>query len=165
MSRRQRLRRKPLHNLIFCGGLQFVARISRLRTRQGGFPIALLTPSGAHSPTLGALEQNRPHPSLLQHLPKRGRQGGVRVTKPSPLGKVPKADEVVPPSVSAHINRKFFARRNPHAALHFGQVDARRGRQGRAGERGGGDFRVGGCGRRGDRADHPPQHHQPPEPL
>ena len=36
----------------------------------------------------------------------------MRVTKPSPLGKVPKADEVVPPSVSAHINRKFFARRN-----------------------------------------------------
>lgn len=28
-----------------------------------------------------------------------------------------------------------------------------------------GDFRAGGCGRRGDRADHPPQRHRPPEPL
>ncbi len=97
----RRLRRKPLRNLIFCGGLQFVARFASADATRG-LSDRPLTPSSAHSPTLGALAQE--------------------------------------PTSSAHINRKFFARRNPHAALHLCQVDARRGRQGRAGERGGGDF-------------------------
>ena len=99
-----------------------LCRISRLRTRPEGFAVALWTASPALPCNLSFIAALRPHPSLRRHLPQRGRRGvlrgkllfsrkgGATPPKPSPLGKVPKADEVGSASVKI---KKHEPKRKP----------------------------------------------------
>ena len=89
-------------------GLATIAALSRkqgispLRRRQGGFPIAPLTPSGCTFPYLTSLaaEPTSSDLSSLSHLPQRGRLGG-ECSLPSPLGKLSPQRRMKSPTAKA----------------------------------------------------------------
>ena len=76
--------------------------ISPLRRRQGGFPIAPLTPSGCTFPYLTSLAAEPTSSDLasLSHLPQRGRLGG-ECSLPSPLGKLSPQRRMKSPTAKA----------------------------------------------------------------